>query len=292
MSSEIEIYWEYGSGPTQVQLYPRVAGTYGYRQLVDPTNFGTAQMNRFTDPVPFGPGTVERGYVFDKPRSVVLALHIQAGTERKAFSELEDLEAAFRADREGNLRLKYTENDGPTVRDRYLTCRRTDFQSWGSPSATMFKGAHSGGVLRVIYQLEAVYPHWRTYTAETDTASLSTVSQNIIITNDGHYPIGVKVGLSALVGSWTSVAITNNTAGPQGASIQGSGTVTWSHTTGFSNGDELDWRHTYPHLVTQTDGNTGATDELTLWPGSNDIDVVGVGGTSGTVTFTWKEAWT
>lgn len=289
-STDLKVDWVYDA--TTVQLLPRVAGTYGYRQLVNPLDFGTADMTRWLDPIPFGTGVVERGYVFDRPRRVRMGVHIAAGTERKAWSEWEDLQGNFRADREGKIRLRYTEADGPTERDRYLLARRVMFDTMSWPGITTFKGAYSGGVLRTHLELEATYPHWRSYTGSTDTVAISTSSTPITITNSGHFPIGLKFALSALVGTWTSITISNATNGPGGATVDPGGTVVWTD-AGFSNSDEIDWRYTDPSLVTWTSGSTlGATSHIVLWPGINTVSVVGVGGTSGTGTFSWAEAWT
>lgn len=292
MASEIEVYWEYGSGsPTSVQLLPYTSGTYGSRQLVNPTDFGVAEMDRWLQPVPFGPGQLERGYVFSKPRRITLTIHIIAGSERKAWAEWEDFNSHFRPDREGKLRLKYYEESGPTQRDRYLLCRRVAVPTVSWPGRHTMLGSYDGGQLRMRMELEATYPHWLDYADDTDSVSISTTPQNVSIDNPGDFPVGLKMTLASLSGSWTSITIQNATTIPAPYPNTADDTVTWSHGSGFSGGDYLDWRHTLPYVVEVTDGVISATGNLALWPGTNSVVVTGAGGTSGTGNLEWAGAF-
>lgn len=294
MASDFSVYWEYGAGPTSVQLLPRTSGTYGIRQAVYPVNLGAVAPSRALVPVPFGSGVVEQGYWFDKSRQVQLLLKVIAGTERRAWSEWEDLQSHFRVDRLGKLRIKYYEADGPTQRDRYLECRRVHVPTMDWPGSTGFVGHYEGGQITFGLVLEASYPHWRDYSeTTTDTCDILTGGgDTITINNPGHFPIGFKFTLSSLVGNWTQISIANTTSGDfQGEGAVSAGTITWSHGTAFANSDYVDWRHTDPHLVTMNDGNVSATSNGVLWPGDNSITVIGTGGTSGTGTFAKRGAY-
>jgi len=291
MASEVEVHWHTDTS-TSIQLLPRTAGvTYGYRQLVEPLDLGIAEAQRFQTPVAFGPGLVEQGYVFNKSRKLVLTLHILGTTERKAFSEWRSLNTWFRPDKLGMLRFKYVDGGG-TGRDVYVEARRVlvPTVSWGGGAHT-WKGQYTGGVLRCTYTLEALYPHWRSWTASTATkTTVSSTPGNLSVTNNGDFPVSCRVTLANPASNPTKLNIANVTAAPTGMAVDDGGTVVWNKGSAFTGADYLDWRYTDHSVVTWSAGVVGAGNNLVLWPGSNTITLSTDTGTVD-VTLTYKEAW-
>lgn len=291
MASEVEVHW-HTDGSTGIQLLPRTAGVaYGYRQLVHPLDLGVAEAERFTTPIAFGPGHSEQGYVFNKSRKIVLTLHILGASERGAWSEWGSMNQWFRPDVLGKLRLKYVDHS-LAVRDLYVEARRVvvPTPSWGS-GHVQWRGKHTGGVLRAVIFLEALYPHWRSWSASTATKTgVSSTPSDLAITHDGDFPVGVRLTFANPAGGAQTLTAQNITSAPVGWSVDDGGTVTWDRGSAILDTDNVDWRHTDPSLVTWTAGSVTAGNNLVLWPGANTIRLSVDAGTVD-VTVTYREAW-
>lgn len=273
-----------------MQLHPRNLSGGVYRALAA-QDWGEADLERIIQPAPYGHGVIELANgVVRTPRKIKLRLVSWCGTEAAAWTEYDTLKRLFRPSRPaGYMRQVWT--GGATVtRDLYVRSIRQPSMSW-PPGADRprFIGNPSGGVIEFPIEMEShKHPFW--WAAEENSAkSLTTSLQSFTLTNDGEWPIGIKAVLSSLSGTWTSIVIQNTaTGGPD--SVTG-GSVTWT-SAGFVNANALDWRHSDPSVVQWSSGTTisspGSAD-LVLWPGDNTVTWIGVGGTSGTITFYWRE---
>lgn len=289
-TTNIELWWD------STKLLPRQSTARGSRGAIDPVDFGEAFITRWPQPIPYGHGAYERGWVAAEPRRGVMVVLSKCRDEDDSFDEIEALNAIFRVDTTVDLRLRTEHYGGGTYWDRYLSVRRVVAPSWasGSGERTVHLGQTGGAVVRYPVMWEALYPWWRLYgTADTDAVDLRTTLQSTVISVSGDVWVGALFDLASLSATWTSILITNATTGPEGES---GGSITWGDSVGFSNGDELDYKHTEPHLVTWEDGTTvNDTGYIKLWPGSNTIQVTGTksAGTpsADVVNVTWRPAY-
>lgn len=278
MTTTMEVHW----GATQ--LHPIQTTARGKRWLAA-QDYGEASISRWLQPVPYGHGSYERGWVAAKPRRGFIEVMAKTRDEGDAFDEIEALDAIFSLNVIHELKLVLPVHGGGS-RSRILDVRRVGADSFGFGAGHELLGSFSGGVVRYRVPFEAALPFWRKEAADTDTnlsVQVTTDSQAIAV--DGDVPVGLKVTLSNLVGTWTSLTITNTTAGPEG---EDGGALIWTATGGFNNADVLDFKRTEPHVVTVASGSLlSATSYIRLWPGSNTIEAIGVGGTSGDITLEW-----
>jgi len=271
-------------------IHPRTSATYADRLLTG-QDWGVVGVERETDDVAYGYGQIERSYSPTAQRTVAFEMLSFCGSEANAWEEYQELQDLVRPSRAPvTLTREYTDGGGTVSQTLTVRAIGVPSMSWLTDGRPRFVGPESAGVLRTPIVAQTTEVPFFAGSEESDTVSLSTSKQTKGITNGGHWPIGVKFVLSSLVGTWTSILITNTTTGPQSES---GGTVTWADTT-FANTDYLDWRHDDWKYVDWSDGNTisnPGTASLVLWPGSNNIEVTGTGGTSGTVTIYWTELY-
>lgn len=274
-----------------LQLHPRNLSGGVYRALAV-QKWGGSELERITQAAAYGHGLVEMANgVLRTARKVDLKIISWCGSEAAAWTEYDMLKRLFRPSRPvGYMRQAWTNNAGAVSRDLYVRSVRQDSMSWPpSPDAPRFIGNPAGGVIEFPVSMESQkLPLW--YAAEESSAkSLTTALQNFTLTNDGEWPIGIRAVLSGLAGTWTSIVIQNTTTG--GPDSVTGGSVTWT-SAAFANAHALDWRHTDHTVVTFSTGTSIATPgaaDIVLWPGDNTVTWIGVGGSSGTITFYWRE---
>jgi hypothetical protein len=271
-------------------FHPVTTMTHGKVLLLD-QDWGDAPVQIKTQPAAYGWGSIELSVSLPETRTGGFVLLCQCGTEAKAWSMLDAIKALIRPSLAPVTLTNAFANQAGAV-SRYLKVRTTrcPAMSWLDGSPPTFVGKESAGNIKlpVIWQTVEC-PLFRSTTAATDTVALSTAKQTKTIVNAGEWPIGLRLDLSDIVGTWTSILITNTTAGPNGES---GGVLVWSDAA-LANADYLDWRYTNLKWPVWTAGNAvlAATAYIILWPGSNSIEFTGVGGTSGTITATWREMW-
>jgi len=273
------------------QLHPKTTSG-GVDRLLLAQDWGAVKIGGKKTPAPYGIGSqVEIAYFPVGSRRVRLELMSKAASEALAWAEYEAIKDLVRASRAPlTLRRTFSSGAGPTTQDRRLIVRAASHpaMSWLTGGRPQFVGRESQGRIRFPLIFDTTEnPFWEENgTPPTSTVALATTTQTVSITNSGDWPIGAKIALSALAGSWTSITITNNTTGPNGES---GGSIQWSDTV-FANGDTFDWRYTDRNQVTWQSGSSIGNPSVinfVLWPGANSVDVIGVGGSSGTVTFTY-----
>ena len=299
MTTGIAIYYETGSGGSSTQLFPRQNGDNGTRGIVDPLDLGGVEITRFLQPVPFGPGQIELGYVYDKPRRVSFDINSRCASEANALQEFRDLSDLFNpTGPRGNaapfwLRADWTE--GPDPVSRYLAVRplARPGLGWGVGGRASFKGLYSAGVLRFPVELEALYPFWRDYTALTSDTALSfhSTPRTVVITTPGDVTIGCRIEILAVTGSCTAISVASSATGVDG---EAGGTLNWSKGSAFTAGDYVDFRYSDPSVVTISAGVLSATDYLRLFHStSNTLTFTKVTGSPSNLTarVTYRRAW-
>lgn len=300
MASSLTVYFESDYGANAAQLYPLNTVTNGQRIIVEPFDLGLVEVTRFLQAVPFGPGQIELGFVYDKPRRVSFDIHSRCGTEAKALEELKDLNYLFNpggnADAPATpqwLRVDWTDSTGAV--SRYLEVRRLSVPGlgWGAGGRVAFKGKYSAGVLRYPVELEALYPFWRDHspTTHSSMSSFHTTPQTVNITGDGDVTVGVKVEILAITGSCTALSVANSATGDNG---EGGGTLNWSKGSTFAGGDYIDYRYTDPSVVTVSAGVLSASDYLRLFHNAtNALLCTKVTGSPSNLklAFTYRWSW-
>lgn len=301
MATSLAVVLENDYGANSYDLYPRTTLANGtQRQIVDPLDLGEVAVTRFLQPVPFGPGQIELGFVYDKPRRVAFEIHSRCATEDKAFKEFKALTYAFNPSGNADgpatplwLRVDWTDTDGAV--SRYLEVRpvRMPGFGWGVGGRASFKGLYSAGVLRYPVELEALYPFWRDHTPTTHSSmsSFHSTPQVVNIAGSGNVAVGVRVEILAITGSCTALSVVNSATGNDG---EGGGALNWSKAGGFTAGDYIDYRYTDPSVVTVSAGVLSATDYLRLFHlATNDLTCTKVTGSPSNLklSFTYRWAW-
>lgn len=298
MTSSLAVYIENDYGGNSSQIFPRQTVTNGKRGIVEPFDLGIVELTRFLQAVPFGPGQIELGFVYDKPRRVSFDINSRCGSEAAALEELKDLNYLFNPGGNADgpatplwLRVDWTDSTGAV--SRYLDVRRLSVPGlgWGASGRVAFKGKYSAGVLRYPVELEALYPFWRDYdqTSHISMPSFHTTPQTASIAGSGDITVGLRVQILAITGSCTAISIANSATGDNG---EGGGTLNWSKGSTFIVGDYVDFRYTDPSVVTVGAGVLGATDYLRLFhTTTNALLCTKVTGSPSNLTLAFSYRW-
>ena len=255
-------------------------------------DLGDATPTHFRHPL-VGGGTADTGQVYATPRVITCTLVLDYNTtnpERNLRSQVETYAETFGGD--GGViqfRVDRLDSAGSTI-SRFVDCKLTQYPQSQSPQLVHVNGTSYGWMMIPLAFQTVGTPMWATRTADvSNTEDLSTGSQAWSLDNDGSVACGLKWVVSAIVGTWTSVTVANTTTGQ---------TVTYTD-AGLSSTDYVDFK-------TGTDATVGfwgvdwtsdhvlsasALGPMTLARGTNTGTVIGVGGTSGTVTFHIRELW-
>ena len=253
---------------------------------------GDATPTHFGHPL-VGGGTADTGQVYATPRVITCTLVLDYNTtnpERNLRHQVNTYAETFGGD--GGViqfRVDRLDSGGSTV-SRFVDCKLTQYPQSQSPQLVHVNGASYGWMMIPLAFQTVGTPMWATRAADTsNTEALNTASQAWSFDNDGSVACGLKWVFSDIVGTWTSCTVANTTTG-QTVTVTSAGLANTElvdfktgvdATTGFWG---VDWSST----MTLDASNLGP---MTMARGTNSGTVIGVGGTSGTVTFHLRELW-
>lgn len=255
-------------------------------------DLGDAALTTFGHPL-VGGGTADTGQVYATPRVITCDLFMDYNTtnpERNLRDQVEAYAETFAPDGAAVVfRVDRLDSSGSTV-SRVIDCKLLQYPQSQDPQLIHVNGSSYGWV-RIPLAFESVgTPLWATRTADTsNTVDLDTSSQAWAITNNGSDACGLKWVLSSIVGTWTSITIANTTTG-QTFTYTDAGVSNADYVDFWTGSDDtagfwaVDW--TGDHVPSST--NHGP---MSLAVGANSGTAIGVGGTSGTITFHVRELW-
>ncbi len=278
-------------------VHPRTAGG-GVTRVLTLQDWGEAPHNPETRPTSYGWGVQEIApAVLSAARNVTLRVLCHCGTEAVAFQEIADWRAMLAPHKStavnASVLATVTFNETTSV-TRYMNLRplATSWASWEGGPGAVFIGNPAAGVIEITLKFETWgLPLFRS-SEQNATVSLSASNQNVVVTNDGVWPTGVRIEFSSLVGNWTAWTATPAGTGFNAKPLSGGAVAMAPVGSRFANGDYLDWRHTTPWQVewpTTVKITNPGTANIVLPPGNQTVGNIGVGGTSGTLTYKWYE---
>jgi len=277
---------EYGVGKSN----PVTSGNL--KRWIGPLSLGDAPLTEFDHPV-VGGGTASVGSVYATPREISFDLYLEwtsTNPERNLRDAIDASADAFGAGGGvGIFRVDRLDAAAATV-SRVIDVRLAGYpQSQGAMDLALLSASYGWARVPVVLRSTGM-PLFRDRQAvATDTEALSTASQAWAITNGGYAACGIKLVLSDIVGTWTSITFVNTTTAQ---------TLIWTDNA-FANANYFDFfvgADAVAGSSTSVDWNNGAPSAtglgpLTLARGSNSGTCIGVGGTSGTVTIQYRRFW-
>jgi len=275
-------------GATQIGESKQTAGSLS--RWVTDIDWGDPTLTVFGHPSPMDKGFIRTGTAHAAARTVsftIVSEYVGANAERFIHDEIwDDLPDLLSPGRGGvDLRVDRTDSAGGTT-SRILTCDTVQLPDPYKIESYYVQGSEARAWAKTPVTLQANFPLWRDREEQAvDTVALATTPGTAIApayTNGGYVACGLRAVLSSIVGVWTSISISMTEAATA---------VTWTDAT-FANSDALDFWVTDPQAVTWSSGTAiNAAGDAALARGTNNGTIIGVGGTSGTVTLTTRRFW-
>ena len=250
-------------------------------------DFGSVAGEQFGHPKPFGPGFVRTGGAITQPRIITGTITSEWNTtnpERKLLTEANDTLPGIFMPHGDVVTFTVTRKDtSGNATSRFLTCEVIEVPHTFDAARVRIRGSSYGWIQWDVV-MQAAFPFWSDTTATTEALALTNLDATTTnpiswteINNTGAAAAGMKVVLSAISNTLTSVTITNSTL---------SETCTWSDAA-FANTDFVDFGVDDPTVVDWTAGNTiTAASNIQLRRGTNNGTIQGTGSSSPAATAT------